>query len=181
MSKNAQRSQRVPFEVRELYERHGPQLRFFLQRQLRLKHKVEDLLHDVFECLLKYPCTEPLRKPDHYLWRIAWRLVNAANRRLDLDQERMAKAGPRLEDWVLGRASLLAPPDVAEWLAYQEEVRRCLERLSPEERNAVILARFGCSYREIGAEMNLRPEAVRRLLRHSYLFLKVSSAAAEKE
>src|SRR5690348_4983368 len=105
MPPNTQRSQGVALGITELYERYGPDLRFFLERQLRLRHKVEDVLHDVFECLLKYPPTQELQKADHYLWRIAWRLVNAANRRVDVDRERIALVVRQADGWVFGRSS----------------------------------------------------------------------------
>ena len=181
MKANTRRSRQVASEVSRLYEDYAPQLRFFLRRQLRVKHKVEDLLHEVFECLLRYPPTETLVRPDNYLWRIAWRMVNASNRRVQRDCERMAEIAGTTADWVMGQSSPPTPEDMAEWLAYQEHVRQGLEQLTPEERKAVILARLGYPYNEIAARMNLSVDALRTHLRRGYLVLKSYVRAVEEE
>jgi RNA polymerase sigma factor (sigma-70 family) len=167
--------------ITELYEQYAAPLRSFLGQQLRVKHRVEDLLHDVFECLLRYPPAERLIRPDNYIWRIAWRLVNAANRRVTQDSERMARGAGEVGDWVLGQSSTLTPADVSEWLAYEEQVRQCLERLTPEECKAVVMARLGYPYKEIAAQMGISIESLRKHLRRGYLILKVSAVDSEQE
>ena len=181
MKANTPRSPQVASDVSRLYEEYAPALRFFLKRQLRVKHKVEDLLHEVFESLLRYPPTETLVRPDNYIWRIAWRLVNAANRRVKQDDDRMARISGSAADWVMGQSSTPTPEDMAEWLAYQEHVRQSLEQLTPEERKAVMLARLGYPYSEIAARMNLSIEALRTVLRRGYLILKSYATAVEEE
>jgi RNA polymerase sigma-70 factor (ECF subfamily) len=164
-------------DVSRLYARYAPQLRFFLARQSRLKHKVEDLVQDVFVCLLRYPPTEELSRADNYLWRIAWRLVNAANRRAEEHRGQMTKLNIEAPDWLLGRSGTLSPTDVAEWLAYREQVRRCLEDLSPEVREAVLLARLGYSYDEIATRMDISVNSLRKHLRRGYLTLQTSKSS----
>ena len=181
MQPNTQKSHQIATELKDLYLRHGPQLRVFLEKQLRLRHRVEDLLHDVFECLLRYPPAEQLRRADSYLWRIAWRLVNEANRRVAADRDQLVKAAGGAGGWTLGQSSTLAPEDITEWLAYREQARRCLEQLTPEERKAVILARFGCSYKEIAARMEITPEEVRKHLRQGAHILSLSAADSDEE
>jgi RNA polymerase sigma factor (sigma-70 family) len=181
MQANTQRSQPVASDVRELYEQYASSLRLFLGEQLRVKHKVEDLLHDIFECLLRYPPAKRLIRPDNYIWRIAWRLVNAANRRVRQDSERMATVADEAGDWALGQSSTLTPADVSEWLAYQEQVRQNLERLTSEERKAVMMARLGYPYKEIAARMDISVESLRNHLRRGYLVLKRSAADSEQE
>ncbi len=181
MQANTQRSQRESFEVKALYDQYASQLRLFLRRQLRVKHNEEDLLHDLFESLLRYPPTERLIKPDNYIWRVAWRLVNAANRRVSEDDHRMAKVAGEVGGWAFGQSSTSAPADMAEWMAYQEQVRQGLERLTPEERTAVLLARFGYPYKEIAARMDISLQCVRNHLRRGYLTLKNSVAEPEQE
>jgi len=167
--------------VSELYDKYASQLRLFLGRQLRVKHKVEDLLHDIFECLLRYPPTEQIIRPDAYIWRIAWRLVNSANRRVKEDSERMARVAGEAGDWALGQSSTATPDDVTEWVAYQEQVRRSLELLTSEERKAVLMVRFGFPYKEIAARMDISVGALRNHLRRGYLTLKTSIAESEQE
>jgi RNA polymerase sigma factor (sigma-70 family) len=181
MQANTKRSQPVASDVRELYEQYASPLRSFLGQQLRVKHRVEDVLHDIFECLLRYPPAERLIRPDNYIWRIAWRLVNATNRRVTQDGERMATVAGEAGDWVLGQSSTLTPEDVSEWLAYEEQVRQGLERLTPEERKAVMMARLGYPYKEIAARMDISIESLRNYLRRGYLMLKMSVADSEQE
>ena len=181
MQANTKRSRPVASNVKDLYEKYASPLRLFLVRQLRVKHKVEDHLHDIFENLLRYPPTERLIRPDNYLWRIAWRQVNAANRRVRQDDVRMTKVASEAGDWVLGRSSTPTPDDVSEWLAHLEQVQQRLARLSPEERQAVMMARFGFSYQEIAARMGISVESLRNHLRRGYLTLRTSAAEPEQE
>ena len=181
MQANTKRSQPVASNVRELYEKYAAPLRLFLHRQLRVKSRVEDHLHDIFEKLLRYPPTERLMRPDNYLWRIAWRLVNAANRRVGKDGMRMAKVAGEAGDWVLGQSGAPTPDDVSECIAYLEQVQQRLARLSPEERKAVLMKRFGYSHEEIAARMEISIETVRNHLRRGYLTLKSSTGEPEQE
>jgi len=181
MQANIPRSQPVAPEVRQLYEQYGSQLRSFLGRQSLVKHKVDDLLHDIFECLLRYPPTGQLIKPDAYLWRIAWRLVNSANRRVQQDGQRMEQVADQVGGWVLGQSSTATPADLAEWVAYQEQVRASLARLPPEVRKALLLARLGYPYKEIAARMDISVDSLRRYLRQGYLTLRTCAAEAEEE
>jgi RNA polymerase sigma factor (sigma-70 family) len=181
MQSNTKRSPPPASDVSELYARYASPLRLFLSRQLRTKHKVEDLLHDIFECLIRYPTAQRLIRPDNYIWRIAWRLVNAANRRVKQDSERMARVAGEADDWVVGLSSTTTPEDVSEWIAYLEQVKQSLARLTPEERKAVMMARFGYPYKEIAARMDISVETLRTYLRRGYLTLKSSAANPEQE
>jgi RNA polymerase sigma factor (sigma-70 family) len=173
--------QQVALDVKQIYEQYAPKLRFFLQRQLREKHRVEDILQDIFEALLRYPPTAPLLSTDNYIWAIAWREVNEANRRVSQHRERLANAVRNAGDWAVGQSSLLSPVDMAEYLAFQERARRSLERLTPDEHTALMLQRIGLSYNEIAASMKISAESLRNHLRRSYLALKRSAASAEGE
>jgi RNA polymerase sigma-70 factor (ECF subfamily) len=168
-------------ELSELYEQYAPALRLFLGRQLRVQHKADDLLHNIFECLLRYPPTERLVKAENYIWRIAWRLVNAANRGVEEHRERMAKLAAEADDWMLGQSSTSTPGDMSEWMAYQEKVKEYLELLTPEERKAVMMARFGYRYEEIAAHMDISVASLRRHLRQGYLKLQTFVSDTEKE
>jgi RNA polymerase sigma factor (sigma-70 family) len=181
MQVNTKRSQPVASDIRELYEQYASPLRTFLGQQLQVKHRVEEILHDIFECLLRYPPAERLIRPDNYIWRIAWRLANAANRRAKHDSERMATVAADAAGWMSGQSSTLTPADVSEWLAYEEHVTQCLERLTPEERTAVIMARFGYSYKEIAARMDISVESLRSHLRRGFLTLRASATEPEQE
>jgi len=166
-------------EVAKLYEHFAPQLRFFLAKQSRLQHRVEDLLADTFMCLLRYPPVEKLARADSYLWRIAWRLVNAENRRTQHDKVQMARLVNDAPGWLNGRSSTLAPRDTAEWLAYREQVRQSLEGLSPEERQAVLLVRMGYSHKEVAVRLGIRVSSLHEYLRRGYAKLKASQASEE--
>ena len=166
-------------EVARLYEHFAPQLRFFLAKQSRLQHRVEDLLADTFMCLLRYPPVEKLARADSYLWRIAWRLVNAENRRAQHDKVQLARLTNDAPGWLLGQSSTLSPTDTAEWLAYREQVRQSLEGLEPEERQAVLLARMGYSYKDIAARLGVSVASLHEYLRRGYAKLKASRAPEE--
>lgn len=181
MQANTKRVQPATAEVGDLYEKYAPSLRLFLGRQLRVKDRVEDLLHDIFESLLRYPPTQCLIRPDSYIWRIAWRHVNAANRRVREDRERMVRVYGEAGDWVVGQSSTPTPEDVSEWVAYVEQVTQSLAQLTAEERTAVMMARLGYPYKEIAARMQISVESVRNYLRRACLMLKMIATKPEQE
>ena len=134
-----------------------------------MKQQVEDRLHERFVRGLEDPPTQSLTRADDELWSITSCCADALNRRAERDRW-MTKAWRALLGWLLGRSKGLAPMDVRDWRAYRERVRRNVLRLTPEERRAVMLARFG-SPQEIAVWMDVSVESVRKYLRRGYLKL----------
>jgi RNA polymerase sigma factor (sigma-70 family) len=181
MKSTPKRSRHFLRELGNLYEAHGLELRIFLRNQLRVKHQVDDTLHDIFLSVLKYPPFGQLVDPKSYLFRIAWRRVNAANRGVKRDKERLTEATIRAGDWILGHSANLTPKDMAQWAAREEQAVRGLEKLTHEEHRAVHLARLGFSYEEAAERLNITLEELRKHLRQGYLKLKASVDGCEKE
>ena len=79
------------------------------------------------------------------------------------------------EWWLRGRLSRLSPGGVPAPLVERERVRRAFERLAPEERAALVLARLGFSQKKIAALMGVSIESVREYLRRAWLKLKAGA------
>jgi RNA polymerase sigma-70 factor (ECF subfamily) len=164
---------RPALDLGELYSRYASGLRTFLATHLRAKHKAEDVLHDVFLGLLRHPPLKPVLHPDKYLWRVAWRLVNNSNRQTKRDTEQLRNAA-LAPAWLHGM-SMLSPQDVVRWLDDWRVAARTLEKLTPEERMAVLLARFEHSHEEIAARLGISVEKVRKHVRFGYQALTLSA------
>jgi DNA-directed RNA polymerase specialized sigma24 family protein len=108
-------------------------------------------------------------------------VVNAANRGVKQDAERLEQAVIRAGDWILGHSATLTPEDMAQWAAYEQRAVRCLEKLTHQEHRAVFLTRFGFSYEAAAARMDIPLEELRKHLRQGYLKLKASVDGCEKE
>src|SRR5687768_14782382 len=81
---------RPPIETaQQAYHRYRLELRRFFECQLREPQAVDDLMQTVCERLLRYPPAGVLREPHRYLYRIAWRVLNQANRRSQREQRRV--------------------------------------------------------------------------------------------
>ncbi len=93
----------------------------------------------------------------------------------------MAQVGGETGDWALGPSSTATQADVSEWIAYEQQVKQSLGRLTPDERRAVLMARFGYSYKEIASQMNISVRSLRNHLRRGYLTLKASAEEPEEE
>jgi DNA-directed RNA polymerase specialized sigma24 family protein len=159
---------RAASDVKLLVQRYAFRLHSSLARQWQMKRKVEDLLRGVLSRLCNSESTECLLTGESYLARIARCLMSIAKRREGQENKTM-KDKPR--NRALGNLQQVSPEDLAVWSAYQEQFKRKLEQLAPEERKTVMLARYGHTYSELAAAMSVSAETLRNSVRRGYLRL----------
>jgi RNA polymerase sigma-70 factor (ECF subfamily) len=147
-------------QLAELFERHHRRLFQFFLRLVGDRAAAEDLVQEVFVRLIKYRKT----------WRagsefVPWMFALARNAGVDHFRSRRrderrdaAAAAPELE--------LVEPtPRAVERLEERERaalLRTALERLAPEKREVLLLARFGeLRHDRIASILGVSPGAVR--------------------
>lgn len=145
-------------QLSELFERHHRRLYQFFLRLARDRGAAEDLVQEVFVRLIKY----------RHTWRedaefVPWMFALARNAAVDhfrarsRDSKRDAAALPDAPVEV-------APHAVArlEERERAEQLRAALDRLAPEKREVLLLARFGeLRHDRIAAMLGISPGAVR--------------------
>lgn len=155
----------------ELVVRYQDRLVSVLEHLVGTRTLAEDLAQEVF--LRVYRSRErytPDAKFCTYLFTIANNLATNALRDLARRREVQVAADPASSgaaslDELAVAASGQMPARVADKAELRAVVRQALSVLNERQRMAVLLNKFeGMSYTEIGAAMNLSPEAVKSLL-----------------
>ena len=144
-------------QLSELFERHHRRLYQFFLKLARDRSVAEDLVQEVFVRVLKY----------RHTWRdeaefVPWMFALARNAAVDhfrsrtRDGKRDAAAVPDL---------VLQPAHAVERLEELEratQLRAALDRLAPDKREVLLLARFGeLKHERIAAMLGISPGAVR--------------------
>lgn len=155
----------------ELVVRYQDRLVSVLEHLVGTRTLAEDLAQEVF--LRVYRSRErytPDAKFSTYLFTIANNLATNALRDLARRREVQVAVDPAASgatslDELAVAASGQMPTRVADKAELRAVVRQALGLLNERQRMAVLLNKFeGMSYAEIGAAMNLSPEAVKSLL-----------------
>jgi RNA polymerase sigma-70 factor (ECF subfamily) len=145
-------------QLSELFERHHRRLYQFFLRLARERMAAEDLVQEVFVRVLKY----------RHTWReeaefVPWMFALARNAAVDhfrargRDSKRDAAAAPDGPPAIPARAV-----ERLEELERADQLRAALDRLAPEKREVLLLARFGeLRHDRIAAMLGISPGAVR--------------------
>lgn len=129
-----------------------PLLRY-VHRLTRDPHAAEDVTHEAFLRLLREE--REVRDPRAWLFRVCTNIVRDRARRLATEERY-----PVLPD-----ISAPEPPDVAcERAEVVSVVRAALDRLSPRDREALLLRESGFRYAEIAEVIGVRTEIVPTLI-----------------
>ena len=129
----------------EIYDEWRLPLLRYVHRLTRDPHFAEDVTHEAFLRLLREQ--REVRDPRAWLFRVCTNIVRDHARRL-------ATEGPAPE-----------PPDVVyERAETVRIVRSALERLSPRDREALLLRESGFRYAEIAEVIGVRTEIVPTLI-----------------
>lgn len=156
--------------VGEAYERYREELRHFMTRRARMMQDADDLVQEVYMQLLRFPPAEALREPQSYLYRIAWHVVNQANRR---SQQQAAPYEPMVLERMMGGSLEFRAGDAAERLAAEQQLMRALSQLPRPCQAAIILfKRDGLSYKEIAAELAISEHTVKKHIARAIVHFK---------
>jgi RNA polymerase sigma-70 factor (ECF subfamily) len=146
-----------PAGAEALFERHAPSILGFAGRMLGTRHDAEEICQEVFLKMIASAHQYDERAP-----LMSWLLSIAAN--ACRDQLRQRK---RTSPLPLSSAEhLAAPTPSAASTLLDEERRRSVERalqaLSPEQREAVVLARYhGLPYQRVAEALGITEGAVK--------------------
>jgi RNA polymerase sigma factor (sigma-70 family) len=146
-----------PAGAEALFERHAPAILGFAGRMLGTRHDAEEICQEVFLKMIASAHQYDERAP-----LMSWLLSIAAN--ACRDQLRQRK---RTSPLPLSSAEHLAAPapSAASVLADEQQrrsVERALQALSPEQREAVVLARYhGLPYQQVARTLGITEGAVK--------------------
>jgi RNA polymerase sigma-70 factor (ECF subfamily) len=144
-------------QLSELFERHHRRLYQFFLCLARDGAAAEDLVQEVFVRLLKY----------RHTWRdeaefVPWMFALARNAAVDHFR---ARSRDSKRDHAAVPESPAVPPRAVERIEELEraaQLRAALDRLAPEKREVLLLARFGeLRHDRIAAMLGISPGAVR--------------------
>jgi RNA polymerase sigma-70 factor (ECF subfamily) len=174
---------RTPAEVLgEAYAQHRTELRHFFARQSRSAQNAEDLVQEIYVQLLRFPPTETLRQPLDYLYKIAWHVVNRANRRAQMEQQQFVTGDSDTLDWLAGRSGRLWAGDVSEQLSTEQQLQRILGQLPQACQTAIVLLRRdGLSYKEIALEMGVSIHTVKKYIARALTHFKTYFKSIERD
>lgn len=151
--------------VESIYESYRSALHTFFGHQAHLRQSVEDLVQEVCERFVRYPPPADLLDPESYVFKVAWNVLNDANRR---SWREAATTG--LDRDVLDR--LVAEQVGGVWaescetnLGTSEQLQSVLRELPQPVQTALLLHRVdGHTYKEIALQMNISASTVKKYI-----------------
>lgn len=150
--------------IEELYEHYRAELQRFFAGQTRNAHAVEDLMQELYKRLLECHPPAILHKPQNYLFRVAWNVLNEAN--ATALQHLPSSSDPGTLDQLLAEHfGNLWLEDGTRTLDTQEKLDRVLRRLPRTDRVALILhRRDGLPYKAIAERMGVSAHTVKKYI-----------------
>lgn len=141
----------------EIYDEWRLPLLRYVHRLTRDPHLAEDVTHEAFLRLLREP--REVRNPRAWLFRVCTNIVRDHARRLSTEDRSVI-----LPD-VSAPPAPPEPPDVEyERAEVVRMVRSALERLTPRDREALLLRESGFRYAEIAEVIGVRTEIMPTLI-----------------
>jgi RNA polymerase sigma factor (sigma-70 family) len=154
----------------EIYSEWRLPLLRYVHRLTRDAHLAEDVTHEAFLRLLREP--REVQNPRAWLFRVCTNIVRDQARRASTE-ERLAPPpeddGPEPPDLEYERAEAV------------RMVRSALERLSPRDREALMLRESGFRYAEIAEVLGVRTEIVPTLIARALRRLQKSYLMEERD
>jgi len=140
------------------FRKYSPALHRYLSRRIRGRVEVADLSQEIFERFLRVTIADSIRNPQAYLFRIASHVVSDS---LLKDEQDLVTYDSDAVDTLAEKGELVAPDNVAEQIAFGQELQHALSLL-PEMHRAVILltVRDGLSHAEVARQTGLSVSTV---------------------
>jgi RNA polymerase sigma factor (sigma-70 family) len=152
-------------DIEELYGRYREELQRFFLGQTRNAQAVEELMQELYKCLLEYHPPAVLSKPQGYLWRVAWSVLHEANERAQRHLPGASCDPVTLDQFAAEQHGNLWFPDSATDLETLETLERALSRLPRTDRTAIYLHKGeGWTYKEIAMRMGVSSHAVKKYI-----------------
>jgi len=152
-------------DIEELYKRYRAALQKFFLGRTRNPQAVDDLMQELYRCLLEYPPPAVLRKPQGYVFRVAWSVLNELSGRAQQHSAEVSSDPETLDQLAAEQRGDLWFEDGTRNLDTQEKLDRVLRSLPPTDRVAILLhRRDGLSYRAIAKRMNVTEHTVKKYI-----------------
>jgi RNA polymerase sigma-19 factor, ECF subfamily len=151
------------------YQEYRAELRRFIKLRARRNTNIDDLGQEIYERLLKYRPSEPVKDLQAYIFQTARYVIWSANRRSRVAEQRYVTAeAAELEEYAGGSRSLWVQEYGGEELA-QDEIWRVLEQLPPKVRIALLRTRRdGWTYQQVAAELGLAVNTIKCYLTQAH-------------
>ena len=139
----------------------GSDLVRFLARRLRSASDARDVAHEAYVRLLRVKRKDLIRDPQAYLYRIAVNILYE----FELKKRADALGLARCAEYQVAEADFGRPEQDVEVLQARKRIEAVLGELSPRCRAVFILyRRDGLSYKEIGAQIGISTNMVKKYL-----------------
>ena len=140
----------------------GSDLVRFIARRLRSVADARDVAHEAYVRLLRYKRKDLIRDPQAYLYRIAVNILYEFELQKKADAIGLARCA---ECQAAEEADFARPEQNVEVLQARKRIEAVLGELSPKCRAVFILyRRDGLSYKEIGAQIGISTNMVKKYL-----------------
>jgi RNA polymerase sigma factor (sigma-70 family) len=161
---------------------HSLELARFLRSQIPNATDAQDLMQELYLAVLKVPCSQPIRHPKAYLYKIAANLAHQHRLRIkarpihvaldEVSAQILLSAHPKLE--------ANAPEAACALAEHVSQLGQRLGELSPKVQ-AVILwhHRDGYTCAEIGAKLSIAQHRVKKYLVKGLSHCRTASAVPE--
>jgi len=153
--------------VERLFRAQGRRLRSYFTRRIRNPADAGDLVQEVYLRMLRVQDADLIRNPELYLFTVAANLL----REQAVLQRRLASAVDIDEEAIQAQlGELPTSEDDVDLETRKARLRVVLRQLPDKCRATVALRfRFGLTYKEVGEELDISPDMVKKYLKQALL------------
>ena len=147
------------------YDQYRVELQRYFAKRARDPNAVDDLVQSVYERILKYTKDGSVRDTHAYIFKAAVNVLRDANRKAQMDGERVISCDPRtLERYAEDQGLEFSAPDSSTAMNDSTELGRAFKRLPRTAQEAWAHKRDGLSYKEIARKMGVTEHAVKKYI-----------------
>jgi RNA polymerase sigma factor (sigma-70 family) len=160
------------------------ELRRFVARQLNSRQEADDVVQDIYQELLRYPARDAILNPRAWLWRIAWRVLNAARETRRKARSHIAVDPTVIEEWA-NRSGFQTAASAESQLEAADELLAALNKLPVPTQIAIVRSRrdgwtLEAIAQELGVSTHMVEKHITRALAH-FTAISMEKSTSRKE